>query len=246
MTVSKVTFCEIHSNGNCGICLDPLENESAVAHNWQLKTVHHYHKRCLIVWLKVHAICPECKKPVDLGSLFTWQERTARFLRFARTEVCLGAATHATMSASLQSGAFFIPLSDPLHIKIRNMLVKFFTADGVVSVIDTSNSAISKNIKVLAGAGFLLDAAMNEGTIYERAQRVLVGAGIGFAALGVKYACGNSPLSQKIANLLTVNNDLIPPSLSLLGMNLPEIFLSPSILQTSIARGVLGIFSKNL
>lgn len=69
---------------DCGICLSAPDNEF-VSHNWVDEhgklNGHAFHKECIKEWVKITALCPFCKAPVEKSSLFSWKERCIKFLK---------------------------------------------------------------------------------------------------------------------------------------------------------------------
>jgi hypothetical protein len=69
-----------YSNDCCAICREELNNVEdvkdkggIVAHGVQ--NFDRMHRNCLISALKVNRVCPCCRAPVDVNSVFTWKDR---------------------------------------------------------------------------------------------------------------------------------------------------------------------------
>ncbi|MEI6242688.1 MAG: RING finger protein [Chlamydiota bacterium] len=88
----------------CPICLFPLENAEVVAHDDPDGKKHPIHKTCVREWLKVHPICPSCKKNVNTKSLFSWKERTLQIIKEDLPYVLATIAAVAVIIARERSG----------------------------------------------------------------------------------------------------------------------------------------------
>jgi Ring finger domain len=61
-------------DANCPICLEPLENTDAVAHEG-LGHLHALHRSCAKSSAVFNDKCPTCRMPIDKDSLITWKDR---------------------------------------------------------------------------------------------------------------------------------------------------------------------------
>lgn len=87
----------------CSICRESLndhfEAESKggiVAHGLNHQCPGH--KNCLRKALKVNNLCPICRIPMDMNSLFTWKERSVKTLKPIIIDICNGAALGGSVS----------------------------------------------------------------------------------------------------------------------------------------------------
>ncbi len=71
-----LSFIPVRSDMDCGICLETLANQNAVAHEGDAGANHPWHPDCIKEWLDISKNCPSrCPTPLDKNSLLSRVER---------------------------------------------------------------------------------------------------------------------------------------------------------------------------
>ncbi len=71
-----LSFISVKSDKDCGICLESLADQHAVAHKGDNGAKHPWHPDCIKSWMNMSNKCPNgCATPLDKNSLLSRVER---------------------------------------------------------------------------------------------------------------------------------------------------------------------------
>lgn len=86
----------------CWICLDSMnDGKEVVAHGGELGAKHRVHKSCIKEWVVKSGshLCPNCKEPTQVSSLFSWRERHPKAIRSSLIGLAAGGVFLAVLKA---------------------------------------------------------------------------------------------------------------------------------------------------